>query len=198
MSDSEELRALPARIAAAAVDERRTIERQLHDGPLQQLVALGVGLQLAEELLERDLAAARLQVEEMRSGVHEALDELRQLCWRIYPSLLLDRGLVEAVRAAAAEAPIPTRVEASALGRHAPEVEAAVYFVCAEALAEGAGAGARVRLREDSGQLCFDVLVAGGDWSPGEFAAARDRVAALGGRLTVSSGTVSGSIPISA
>jgi len=196
MSDADELRALLARIAAAMVDERRTVERELHDGPLQRLVALGVGLQLAGNLLDRDPEAARLRLDELRSDVHEALEELRQLCWRIYPSLLLDRGIVDALKAAASEAPVAARVEATALGRYPAEVEATVYFVCAEALAAADGTGATIRLREEAGRLCFDVLT--NTRLPGDLAAARDRVAALGGELTVSSGVVSGTIPIRA
>src|SRR5713101_462314 len=146
----EELRASRARVVAAADAERRRIERDLHDGVQQHLVALAVNLQLARQLADSDPAAALTLLEEIGQAVREALDGVRALAQSIYPPLLLDRGLAEALRSAASGAGIHTRVEAAASDRYPSEVEATVYFCCLEALhnaAKHAGAGARATVR---------------------------------------------------
>jgi len=208
----EELRASRARVVAAADAERRRIERDLHDGVQQHLVALSVNLQLARQLADSDLAAAKTLLEEIGRDVREALEAVRELAHRIYPPLLLDRGLADALRAAASEAGIPTRVEAAALHRYSPEAEATVYFCCLEALqnaAEHAGAGARATVRawHEQGALRFEVTDDGAGFEQGArrlgpgLTSIGDRLGALGGRLTISSepgrGTrVSGTIPL--
>ena len=203
----EELRASRARVVAAADAERRGIERDLHDGAQQYLIALAVNLQLARRLAESDPAALKMLLEEIGEHVHEALDDVRRLAWRIYPSFLLDRGLVEALRAAAAEAVISTRVEAAPIGRYSPEIEVTVYFCCVETLqvvAEHPQAVERatIRVSDSEDALRFDVIVAGGDsehWTKGNLAGMSDRLAALGGRLTIASEVagvrISGTIP---
>src|SRR2546425_5672749 len=97
----EELQASRARVVAAADAERRRIERDLHDGAQQHLVALAVNLQLALQLADTDSAAAKALLEEMSADVREALDGVRELAEGIYPPLLLDRGLTDALKGAA-------------------------------------------------------------------------------------------------
>jgi len=208
----EELRASRARLAAVADEERRRIERDLHDGTQQHLVALAVNLELARQLVDGDPTAARALLDELGQDVREALESLRQLAQTVYPPLLLDRGLAEALRAAAAEAAIETRIEASALERQPAQVEATVHFCCAEALrnaARHAGPGARalVRVWTEQGVVRFTVEDDGAgfdvDATPrgAGLLAAGDLLGALGGRLEVTSGPgrgtrVSGWIPL--
>src|SRR5438105_14795670 len=113
----EELRASRARVVAAGDAERRRIERALHDGVQQHLVALVVNLQLARQLVESDPAAAATLLEELGRDAREALEGVRELACEIYPPLLLDRGLADALHAAAAQVEAPCRVEAEGLDR---------------------------------------------------------------------------------
>jgi signal transduction histidine kinase len=186
-----ELRASCARVVAAADEQRRSIERELHDGPMQQLVALGVKIQLADALVVAGSPAAEL-LDEMLHDVHEALDEARRLAWRVYPSLLLDHGLVEALAATASTIGIPTLVEA-ADGRLAPELEATIYFCCAELLQRAAEdhGRARVRIRTERDLAGFEATFESADveeWKTRDLSAVRDRLAAVGGRLVVEVG----------
>jgi signal transduction histidine kinase len=168
---ADELRASRARVVAAADAERRRIERDLHDGAQQHLVALAVNLRLARELAESDPVGARAVLEELAGDVHEALEEIRDLAHGIYPQLLVDRGLAEGLRAAASRAPLRARVETGAIGRYRPEVEATVYFCCVEALqnvAKHAGRDARTTLRvwEEQEALRFEVADDGPGFDP--------------------------------
>jgi signal transduction histidine kinase len=208
----EKLRASRARIVAAADDERRRIERGLHDGVQQHLVALAVNLQLARELVGSDPSAAKTLLEEVGQDVRDALESVRALAYGVYPPLLLDRGLAEALRGAAAGAAIATRIEAETAARYPPDIEAAVYFCCLEALENAAEHGgpktrANVRVWSEHEQLLFEVVVdrsALGD-DDLELGAAltnmNDRLGAVGGRSSVSSEPgrmtrVLGSIPL--
>jgi signal transduction histidine kinase len=212
-----ELRASRARLVAVADAERRSIERALHDGAQQHLVALAINLQLAQQLVGSDLEGAKKLLEEIGRDVREALETVRDLAHRIYPPLLLDRGLAEALRAAASGVAARTRVEADGLDRYPPEIEAAVYFCCLEALRNadrhaGDGALATIRVWHDEGTLHFEV---GDDGVGFEHAQARgtgtgtgtgltnvsDWLAGLDGQLAISSdlgrGTrVQGTIPV--
>jgi signal transduction histidine kinase len=192
----EQLHASRARVALAADAERRRIERDLHDGAQQHLVALAVNVQLARQLVDIDRDAARTLLEEIGHDVRAALESVRELAQRIYPPLLIDRGLVEALRAAASACAAGVRVEAAALDRYAPEVESAVYFCCVETFGDG-GAPATVRVWHDDGALRFDVTHDSTVPEPVELTAMRDRLGALGGRLTVTPEGVSGTIPVS-
>jgi signal transduction histidine kinase len=208
----EELRASRARVIAAADAGRRRIERELHDGVQQQLVALVVNLQLARQLAESDPAQARVLLDEIGADARDALGSLRELAQSVYPPLLLDRGLDDALRAAAAASRITARVETGALERYPPELEATVYFGCVEALGNvaahaGSRARATVRAWEGDGELRFEVADDGAGFDAaatprgGGLTSVGDRLAALGGRLTVSSelgrGTnVAGAIPL--
>ena len=203
----DELRASRARVAAGADGERRRIERSLHDGVQQHLVALAVNLQLAREVADAEPGAVKPLLEEISQDVREALESVRVLAHSIYPSLLLDRGLAEALRGAAAEVGFRTRVEA-AEDRYPPEIEAAVYFCCLQALDALESAGpqmqATVGVRPEDGTLVFEIVVEGAaghdtPWAA-TLAALDDRLGAVGGRLSVSSGEgrarVVGTIPL--
>ena len=206
----EELRAAHRRLVATADAERRRIERDLHDGVQQQLVALAVNLQLARQLADADPSALMPLLEEIGRDVQEALEDVRRLASRVYPPFLDDRGLVEALRAAASEAVVPTRVEAPPqLERYPAEIEAAAYFCCLEALEDAAGQPksghrATIRLRRDERALVFDVIAEGSDagpWTDQGLLAIGDRLGAVGGRLAVSAdigegACLSGTIPL--
>jgi signal transduction histidine kinase len=193
---ADELRASRARVVAAADAERRRIERDLHDGAQQHLVALAVNLRLARELAETDPVGAREVLEELARDVHEALEEIRDLAHGIYPPLLVDRGLYEGLRAALARAPVRARLEGEAIGRYRPEVEATVYFCCLEALQNvskhaGRVTGATLRVWEEQGGLRFEVADNGVGFDPRVeprgtgLTNMSDRLGALGGRLSV-------------
>ncbi len=202
-----ELRASRERLVLDADADRRRIERDLHDGPQQHLVALAVNLQLARRLADADPAAAKALLDEMGREVQQALDETGKLAHRIYPPLLEAGGLAAALRAAALSAGIPTRIEVTAGADYPPEVAGAVYFCCLEVLERaGDGAHATVTVRDEEGALVFEVVDDGAGSAAtacgGVLGRLRDRVEALGGRLTVRSepgkGTrVSGSLPLS-
>jgi len=209
-----ELRASRARLVATADAERRRIERDLHDGAQQHLVALAVGLRLVRDGLTgstdtntgtgtdagtdddtdagagTDAGTAEL-LDELDRGVREAVDELRTLAQGIYPPLLRDAGLAEALRAVAKRSPLTVTVRADGLGRYAEDLEAAVYFCCLEALQNAAkhapGATATVELDADLERLRFTVTDTGsptGEFTPGTgMQNMADRMGALGGTV---------------
>jgi signal transduction histidine kinase len=204
-----ELRASRERLVLAADATRRQIERDLHDGPQQHLVAVAVNLQRVRHLVDADPPAAKALLEEMERAVQQALDEAAKLAHRIYPPLLGAGGLAVALRSAAMSSDVPTRVETELGPSYPPEIAGAVYFCCLEALEQaGAGARAKITVRDDEGALVFEVA----DDGTGSTAAVapsgtglaqmRDRVEALGGRLTIRSepghgSRVTGSLPLS-
>ncbi|TMK96456.1 MAG: hypothetical protein E6G40_11740, partial [Actinobacteria bacterium] len=130
----EEVRASRQRLVAAQDEERRRIERNLHDGAQQQLVALAVKLGLARTVNQQDHERANQMLAVLQSDAQGALENLRDLARGIYPPLLADQGLAAAVSAQARKAPFPVEVETDGLGRYAQEAEAAVYFCCLEAM----------------------------------------------------------------
>ncbi len=130
----EELRASRQRLVAAQDEERRRLERNLHDGAQQQLVALAVKLGMAETLARKDPEGTAEMLSGLKSDTSEALDNLRDLARGIYPPLLADKGLGAALDSQARKAAVPTTVEVDSIGRYPQEVEAAVYFCCLEAL----------------------------------------------------------------
>ena len=149
-------------------------------------------------MADADPAAAKALIDEMGRDVQQALDETGELAHRIYPPLLEAGGLAAALRVAAASAGIPTHIEVTADARYAPEVAGAVYFCCLEVLERaGDGALATVTVREEEGALAFEVVEDGG--SEVGLERLRDRVEALGGRMTIGSkpGRVAGSLPLS-
>jgi signal transduction histidine kinase len=206
----EDLRASRQRLVAAQDQERRRIERNIHDGAQQQLVALSVKLRLAEQLTERDLAKSREMLVQLQADTSEALENLRDLARGIYPPLLADRGLAAALEAQARKSPVPTTVELDGVGRYAPEIEATVYFCALEALQNVAkyaeASTVTVRLRSEGGQLRFEVADDGRGFDPGStgygtgLQGMADRLDAVGGSLRVESEpgggtTVIGSLP---
>ena len=209
-----ELQASRGRLVAAADAERRRIERNLHDGAQQHLVALAVKVRLLEQFAERDPERARSLANQLQDDVRSAIEELRSLAHGIYPPLLSSAGLGVALRAACRRAALSASADADGVGRYAPEVEAAVYFCCLEALQNagkyaGEQASARVRIWEDAGGLLFEVSDDGVGFEVGRrdegagLTNMRDRLGAVGGTLRLQSepghGTrVSGVLPVSA
>jgi signal transduction histidine kinase len=183
-----------ARIQASADAERRRIERDLHDGAQQRLVALRIKLELAEEMLAEDVGRGRALLHEIGDETVEALEDVRSLAHGVYPALLTQRGLRDALRDAALRSPIPVRVEVNGIGRYPPEVETAVYFCCMEAMQNavkhGVGASLIALALSDDGRLRFEVADDGAGFDaaatpPGAgLANMRDRLAAVGGGLT--------------
>ena len=208
----DELRASRRRLVEAQDAERRKIERNLHDGAQQQLIALMIQLGLLEESAD-DPAAVRQLAPALKDGLRAALDNLRDLARGIYPPLLADQGLVPALQAQARRASLPVEIEADGTGRYPQDTEAAVYFCLLEALqniTKYAGASrATVGLSCSGGSLRFTVTDDGAGF---DTASARngtglqgmaDRLAALGGALHVRSQpghgtTLSGELPVSA
>lgn len=195
-----ELRASRTRLAITTDAERRSIERDLHEGVQQLLVALAANLELAAGSIDRDLVATKNLLAEMRDDVRQALEQTRELAHRIYPPLLAG-GLVAALRSAAASADVPTRIDVAPGTTWPPEIAGAVYFCCLEVLERAAaGAPVTISVRGEEGAVAFDI-VAECDVDV-ERSPLRDRVEALGGRVTIRprSGrqiSVAGSLPLS-
>ncbi|HEX7095528.1 MAG TPA: histidine kinase, partial [Acidimicrobiales bacterium] len=175
-------------------DELRRIERDLHDGAQARLVALGISLGLAEQKFDTDPAAARALVTEARSGVGEALREMRDLVRGIRPPVLADRGLEAAIAALADRSPIPVDVVANVRTRPADPVETAAYFVVAEALTNAAKhAGASridVRIDRVASMLVVQVIddgCGGADPTGAGLLGLRRRIESLDGTFAVTS-----------
>jgi signal transduction histidine kinase len=193
----QELSESRARLVAVADKERRKIERDLHDGAQQRLVALRVKLELAAEGVEPTSAEAAATMRGLEVDVDEAIDEVRLFARGIYPALLADRGLAEALRAVGSGAPIPTKVHTTGIGRYSPEIEGTVYFACAEALQNVAkhapGASAVWITVADNGTLHFEVRDDGAGFDADEarwgtgLSNIHDRLSAVGGTLEVKS-----------
>jgi signal transduction histidine kinase len=208
---ASELRASRTRIVAAADAERRRVERDLHDGAQQHLVALAVNVRLARDLVAEDPEAATEALDEIAVEVKATVQELRDLAHGIYPPLLMDNGLPEALRAVASRSPLDVETSVDAVGRFSGDIEAAVYFCCLEALQNAAkhapDAHVRLRVWEEEGGLLFAVE----DDGPGFDAAVAqsghgfmnmsDRLGAIGGSVRWDSSPgagskVRGSIPL--
>jgi signal transduction histidine kinase len=206
-----DLQAAQKRLVAAQDHERRRLERNIHDGAQQQLVALQVRQRLAEQLIDREPAKAREMLGQLQVDTAAALDDLRDLARGIYPPLLADKGLAAALEAQARKSSVPVAVDAEDLGRFPQEVEAAVYFSVLEALQNAAKYSeanrVTVSLEQRNGTLDFVVV----DDGHGFDAAATmygtglqgiaDRLGALDGALEVRSApgsgtTVSGRLPV--
>jgi signal transduction histidine kinase len=206
----EEVRASRQRLVAAQDEERRRLERDIHDGAQQQLVSLAVKARLARQLTEREPAKAAEMLGQIEAEMQTALEDLRDLARGIYPPLLADRGLVAALEAQSRKASVPVSVEGDAVGRYPAEVEATVYFCTLEALqnvAKYAGADRTViRLSQSNGSLTFEVVDEGRGFDLNQVATGSgiqgmaDRLAAVGGSLEVRSApgrgtTVAGRVP---
>ena len=207
----EDLRSSRQRLVAAQDDERRRLERNIHDGAQQQLVALTVKARLARQFTERDPARAAELLGQIEAETQTALEDLRDLARGIYPPLLADRGLVAALEAQTRKVPVPVTVSSDGVGRYPAEVEATVYFCTLEALqnvAKYANASeTAIRLSQSNGTLWFTVADDGRGFDPTAVSGGSglqgmaDRLAAVGGTLDVGSvpgegTTITGNVPI--
>jgi signal transduction histidine kinase len=191
----EELSVSRSRLLEAALAERRRIERDLHDGAQQRLVAVAMNLGMARQKMETDPAAAAALVEEAHEEAKRAIRDIRGLVRGIHPAVLSDRGLDAAISALAGRSPVPVEVSVEPGHRHPEAVESAAYFVVAEALtnvakhSDATRASVNVACRDD--RLVLEVAddgSGGADPSAGTgLAGLADRVAGLDGRLYVAS-----------
>ncbi len=198
----EELRASRQRLVVAQDEERRRIERNIHDGAQQELVALGVQLGLAQKLASDAAPKVAELLDRLREQATGALDNLRDLARGIYPPLLADQGLATALSAQIRKAPVPVDLEADDIGRYRQEVEAAVYFSTLEALQNVAkyakASTATVKLWARDSTLSFSVTDDGVGFDPSStdygtgLQGIDDRLAALGGEVQVRSRPGSG------
>ncbi|HXZ75637.1 MAG TPA: ATP-binding protein, partial [Streptosporangiaceae bacterium] len=205
----EDLRASRQRLVTAQDEARRRLERNIHDGAQQDLVALAINLKLAATAVDGD--PARRMLGELQAQAAGALANLRDLARGIYPPLLADLGLAAALAAQAAKSPLPVTVDAGGIGRFGQDTEAAVYFCCLEALQNTAkyahATSARICLRAASGTLRFTVSDDGAGYDARHTPMGSglrnmaDRLAALGGRLEIRSApgqgtTITAQLPV--
>jgi signal transduction histidine kinase len=201
---ADELISSRARIVSAQDAERRRIERNIHDGVQQQIVALHSVVALARSQLARDPHKADETLIELQGHITQTVKELRELAHGIHPAVLADRGLLEAIEAGAGRMPIAVHIDAppSMRGLRCPEdIEAAAYYVVAEALANVlkhaaaravtiklglVGTELRVEIRDDGSGFAVESMRSSG------LVGLRDRVEALGGRFTIVSTPGSG------
>jgi signal transduction histidine kinase len=180
-----DLRRSRRRLAEAAQADRRDIERELHDGVQQHLVALAGGLQRLGGLVDRDPAAASALLDELAANVREALDEATTLATRVYPPMLDGRGLASALRSAASGAGVRAIVNVPAVVAYPPEITATVYWTWVDALPSAAPESeASINLLDADGGLSFEITIPG---RPVEarLERLRDRVEALDGRIAI-------------
>jgi signal transduction histidine kinase len=200
------------RLVEAADAERQRIERDLHDGAQQHLVGMRVKLELASDAIKHDRERGERMLAEIGTELDEALEELRALARGVYPPLLSEHGLAEALKSTARSCPVPVSVRVGEIRRYQADVETAVYFCCREALQNvarhaGRDAVTTVDLAEERSKLRFSVCDTGlgfarSEQEPGSgIVNMRDRIEAVGGTLSISSepgaGTVvSGCVPV--
>jgi signal transduction histidine kinase len=208
---ADELRESRARIVASGDAERRRVERDLHDGAQQHLVALAINLRLARDIVAEDPDGAAEMLGQLADDVQLTIKELRELAHGIYPPLLADNGLGDALRAAASRSPLKVLVTIADVDRYPAEMEAAIYFSCLEALQNAAkhapDATVQLRLWCESGGLLFSVTDDGPGFDPAVarrghgFVNMADRLGAIGGTVRWDSrpghgAAVSGSVPL--
>lgn len=193
-----DLAASRIRLVEAADAERQRIERDLHDSVQQQLVGIRLKLELAAEEARREPASGGRMIDSIGRQMDEVLETLRSLARGIYPALLHERGLGEALKSAGRRSPTAVSVRVDGIGRHPDDLEIAVYFCCLEAMqnvAKHAGPGAQtiIRLWREAERLCFQVTDFGVGFDPEQvphpngLINMRDRIEAVGGTLTVTS-----------
>jgi signal transduction histidine kinase len=206
-----ELRQSRARIVTAADNERRKLERDLHDGVQQQLIGVRIKLAITGES-DAGASAVRSELDEVGEHLDEAIDELREVAHGLYPPVLSRMGLRNALEHISYHATTPVAIDAARIGRHPVALESAVYYCCSEAIQNatkhgGAGVHISVALREHDDELSFEVTDDGPGFDPSEAHGGtglqniRDRVGALDGHVSIVTaighGTaVSGSIPL--
>jgi len=208
----DDLRASRQRLVAAQDNERRKLERNLHDGAQQHLVAIKVKLGLVEMLSARDPEKARATIFALKLDADEALETLRDLARGIYPPLLADKGLAAALESQARKATLPVRIDAAGIGRYPQETEAALYFCTLEALQNvqkyASASGVAVSLRDEHTQLVVEVTDDGRGFDltavtrGAGLTNMEDRLDALGGTLHIESSpgrgtTLRATVPVS-
>jgi signal transduction histidine kinase len=207
-----DMRDTQARAAASADDARERIERDLHDGAQQRLIALKIKLQLAAERSGDAAPATTEELNQLGTEVQLAIDELRALAAGVFPAVLGDFGPVAALNQAVRAAPVPTTVSGVNVGRYRPEIERAIYFCCLEALQNtykhaDTATAAHVRIAARGRELTFEVTDNGLGFDVGAVALGaglhnmHDRVASLGGSLRIDAGRghgtrITGAIPL--
>ena len=192
-----ELQASRLRIVTAADDQRRRIERDIHDGAQQQLLAIAGTLAVAQSLAGQDEDRERALVAQLKAETSGALETLRDLARGIYPPLLAEQGLPAAVRAQAGKAPVLVEVSADGIGRYPAEIETAIYFCCMEALQNAGrhapGSAVRVSLADSGTEVTFTIADDGPGFDPAAAMGGAglqnmgDRLAALGGSCRIDS-----------
>jgi signal transduction histidine kinase len=207
----EELRESRRRIVTAQDARAKKLERDIHDGAQQQLVALAVKQRLAASMIGRDDERLRSLLADLQIETSDALEDLRDLARGIYPPLLADKGLGTAIEGQLRRSPVPVTIDVDGIGRYPAETEAAVYFSCLEALQNvskyAQATAATVRLAQAYGSLTFEVTDDGVGFDPETVSRGTglqgiaDRLAALGGEVTVRSApgvgtTVAGRVPV--
>lgn len=186
------------RLVEAADAERQRIERDLHDSVQQQLVGIRIKLELAAEEVRREPASGGRMIDLIGRQMDEVLETLRSLARGIYPAVLQERGVGEALKSAGRRSPAPVSVRVDRIGRQRDDVEIAVYFCCLEAMQNvakhaGPDAQAIIRLWREAERLCFEVNDSGVGFDPDQVPCPNglinmhDRIEAVGGTLTVSS-----------
>ncbi len=213
LASTAELAASRVRMAEAAHSERQRLERDLHDGVQQQLVALRIKLDLAGEAIQKDPVEGQRALAALGRHLDDALKALRLVAHGIYPEVLHDRGLAEALRAAVRGMPVPATFRATGIGRYSEDAELAVYYCCLEALQNTvkhsrSDTAATLRLWEDGPHLCFEVGDSGIGFDSKETSSGgaglinmRDRIQTVGGAVEITSNkgrgtSVRGNVPI--
>ncbi|UGT43521.1 sensor histidine kinase [Nocardia yamanashiensis] len=195
---ADQLTSSRARLVAATDAERRRLERDLHDGAQQHLVAVAVTLQLARQLASDDAGGCSELLGEAADLVQTAIAEIRRLAHGIYPPLLAADGLRGALPAAAGRCPVPVHVDAQALGRYSVDIETALYYCCLEALQNsvkhgGPATAVTITARQSSGTLTVTIADTGSGFDPTDHPPGagltnmRDRLAVIGGTLDLDS-----------
>jgi signal transduction histidine kinase len=210
-SSLQRLRESRARILSSADEERHRIERDLHDGAQQRLVALRIRLELAREQMTSDPARGKEILEEVGRDMGEALEEVQALARGVYPALLSERGLKEALEGVSRLSPVHVVVHAATIGRLSKPIETAVYFCCHEAIQNavkhGEGAETVDITLAENGELRFEVRDDGKGFDPDNtnrgagLVNMSDRLAAVGGSLGIRSApgrgtSVVGTVPL--
>jgi hypothetical protein len=186
VEDVSELQMLRSRLVTSAVEERRRVERALHDGVQQDLIGISLGLQLVRNLVVTSSGEAVASLDEVQQAVRGALDRVRALASGIYPAILDARGLPDALRQAVRMTGAAASVEAAGLGRYPVGIEAAVFFLWRGVL-DDLGAGENARIRVCEGAEALQVRIEAG--APIDPIRVRDLVEGAGGTLTVPPGS---------